>query len=312
MQEQAEAQVASRQQEFARLQNEINANIPTSTRAVPVAYPAFPQSVVDLDPDYGLQQLQGFEAWKAGPLGDNPVLPEAPPGMQVRMRLDTKTGRMRPLIRNGQVQFEPAAIPLPNAPIPAAPPMPAAPRTQAERDAAYRASIQAAQAARARADERAEFLARAAANAANLQASRERLAAREAAAYQQRMSARNAPLQEVMSARNAPLPEVGDVSMNFDFSEPPPREVVLPEEGEVGTFENLGEGSKVQSVAFPVDQWSSASALRWLRSHGFVPQKKGEAKANFLRYRIRAPRFSRYITRAVHSKGRTIHLIIGV
>jgi len=106
---------------------------------------------------------------------------------------------------------------------------------------------------------------------------------------------------------NPPV-ETGDVSMNFG---PGPSEAVLPAEGEVGTFDDLGEGSKVQSVAFPIDQWSSASALRWLRSHGFVPQKKGEAKANYLRYRIRAPRFSRYITRAVHSKGRTIHLIIG-
>ena len=261
-----------------------------------------PTAVNDFDPDYGLRQLQGFEAWRAGPLGENPVIPEAPPGMQVRMRLDTKTGRMRPLIRNGQVQFEPAAILLPNAPIPDAPPMPAAPRTQAERNAAVRASIQAAQAARARAaapvDEAAAFRARAAAHAAGLQEARERQTAQAAASYQQQMAARNAPPQEV-----------GDVSMNF--ADEPPREPVLPAEGEVGTFDDLGEGSKVQSVAFPIDQWSSASALRWLRSHGFVPQKKGESKANFLRYRIRAPRFSRYITRAVHSKGRTIHLIIG-
>jgi hypothetical protein len=111
-----------------------------------------------------------------------------------------------------------------------------------------------------------------------------------------------------MAARNPPA-ETGDVSMNFG---PDPREAVLPAEGEVGTFDDLGEGSKIQSIAFPIGEWSSASALRWLRSHGFVPQKKGEAKANYLRYRIRAPRFSNYITRAVHSKGRKIHLIIGV
>jgi hypothetical protein len=141
-------------------------------------------------------------------------------------------------------------------------------------------------------DERAAFLARAAANAANLQAARERQTAEATAAYQRQMA-----------ERNPRAVQPAEVAV--------PAETVLPAEGEVGSFDDLGEGSNVQSVAFPVDQWSSASALRWLRSHGFVPQKKGEAKANYLRYRIRAPRFSRYITRAVHSKGRTIHLIIG-
>jgi len=147
-------------------------------------------------------------------------------------------------------------------------------------------------------DERAEFQARKAAHEAGLQAARERLRAQEAAVYQQQMA-----------ARNPPAVDTGDVSMNFGQD---PREAVLPAEGEVGSFDDLGEGSKIQSIAFPIGEWSSASALRWLRAHGFVPQKKGEAKANYLRYRIRAPRFSNYITRAVQSKGRKIHLIIGV
>ena len=171
----------------------------------------------------------------------------------------------RPVIRNGVVQFE-AIPPLPPVLLPNATPPPV--------------------------DERAAFLARAAENAANLQAARERQTAEATAAYQRQMAARNPravqPAEVVV-----------------------PAEAVLPEEGEVGSFDDLGEGSKVQSIAFPIGEWSSASALRWLRAHGFVPQKKGEAKANYLRYRIRAPRFSRYITRTVHSKGRMIHLIIG-
>lgn len=185
-------------------------------------------------------------------------------------------------------------------PVPAPPPMPGAPRTQADRDAAFREDIRARRnrpAPPPPVDERAAFQARMAAHEAGLQAARERLAAQGAAAYQQQMAARNR--QE----------ETGDVTMNFG---PDPREVVVPAEGEVGTFDDLGEGSKIQSIAFPIGEWSSASALRWLRAHGFVPQKKGEAKANYLRYRIRAPRFSNYITRAVQSKGRKIHLIIGV
>jgi len=260
-------------------------------------------------PPITLEQLDQSQNWFSGPLGENPVIPNAPPGMRVKMRI-SRTGP-RPVIRSGQVQFEPEPILLPNAPFPPAPPapppMPAPPRTQAERDAAYGESIQAARervrAARNRPSpeelERAAFMARAAQLAADLPASRARAAEREAALYQQRMSARNAP----------PV-EIGDVGMNFG-PDPDQREAVLPAEGEVGTFDDLGEGSKVQSVAFPIGEWSSASALRWLRAHGFVPQKKGEAKANYLRYRIRAPRFSRYVTRTVHSKGRMIHLIIG-
>lgn len=190
------------------------------------------------------------------------------------------------------------AVPDP-VPVPVPPQLPPRPPTQADREAAFREDIRAR---RNRpppppVDERAEFQARKAAHEAGLQAARERLAADAAAAYQQQRAARNPPA------------ETGDVSMNFG---PDPREAVLPAEGEVGTFDDLGEGSKIQSIAFPIGEWSSASALRWLRSHGFVPQKKGEAKANYLRYRIRAPRFSNYFTRALQSKGRKIHLIIGV
>ena len=221
---------------------------------------------LQIAPDLGpltVEQLDSTQAWKTGPLGDTPVIPQAPPGMQVKMRM-ARTGP-RPVIRNGVVQFE-AIPPLPPVLLPNATPPPV--------------------------DERAAFLARAAENAANLQAARERQTAEATAAYQRQMAARNPravqPAEVVV-----------------------PAEAVLPEEGEVGSFDDLGEGSKVQSIAFPIGEWSSASALRWLRAHGFVPQKKGEAKANYLRYRIRAPRFSRYITRTVHSKGRMIHLIIG-
>jgi hypothetical protein len=249
-------------------------------------------------PPITLEQLDQTQNWFAGPLGENPVIPNAPPGMRVKMRM-SRTGP-RPVIRNGQVQFEPEPILLPNAPFPPAPPpMPPPPRTQADRDAAFRESIQAARNRPSPEElERAAFMARAAQLAADLPASRARAAAREAALYQQRMSARNAP----------PV-EVGDVGMNFAAD---PSEPVLPAEGEVGTFDDLGEGSKIQTIAFPVGEWSSASALRWLRAYGFVPQKKGEAKGNYLRYRIRAPRFSHYITRTIHNKGRKIHLIIGV
>ena len=219
-------------------------------------------SRLQIAPDLGpltVEQLDSTQAWKTGPLGDTPVIPQAPPGMQVKMRM-ARTGP-RPVIRDGVVQFE-AIPPLPPVLLPSAPPV----------------------------DERAAFLARAAANAANLQAARDRQTAEAAAAYQQQMAA--------MNPRAVQPAEVVV-----------PAEAVLPEE--VGALDIAGDGSKVQSIAFPIDQWSSASALRWLRAHGFVPQKKGEAKANYLRYRIRAPRFSRYITRTVHSKGRMIHLIIG-
>jgi len=219
-------------------------------------------SRLQIAPDLGpltVEQLDSTQAWKTGPLGDTPVIPQAPPGMQVKMRM-ARTGP-RPVIRDGVVQFE-AIPPLPPVLLPSAPPV----------------------------DERAAFLARAAANAANLQAARDRQTAEAAAAYQQQMAA--------MNPRAVQPAEVVV-----------PAEAVLPEE--VGALDIAGDGSKVQSISFPIDQWSSASALRWLRAHGFVPQKKGEAKANYLRYRIRAPRFSRYITRTVHSKGRMIHLIIG-
>ena len=189
--------------------------------------------------------------------------------------------------------------------VPVPPQLPPRPPTQADREAAFREDIRARRnkppppppAAVRELDEREAFRERMREQEANLQANRERLAARAAAEYQQRMAARNPPA------------ETGDVSMNFA---PDPREVVVPAEGEVGTFDDLGEGSKIQSIAFPIGEWSSASALRWLRAYGFVPQKKGEAKANYLRYRIRAPRFSNYITRTVQNKGRNIHLIIGV
>jgi len=219
-------------------------------------------SRLQIAPDLGpltVEQLDSTQAWKTGPLGDTPVIPQAPPGMQVKMRM-ARTGP-RPVIRDGVVQFE-AIPPLPPVLLPSAPPV----------------------------DERAAFLARAAANAANLQAARDRQTAEAAAAYQQQMAA--------MNPRAVQPAEVVV-----------PAEAVLPEE--VGALDIAGDGSKVQSISFPIDQWSSASALRWLRAHGFVPQKKGEAKANYLRYRIRAPRFSRYVTRTVHSKGRMIHLIIG-
>jgi hypothetical protein len=288
MQEQARAQEQAREQPPTR-KRKAEDDVVKMMKSLKIA-PDFPPIT--------LEQLDQSQNWFAGPLGENPVIPNAPPGMRVKMRM-SRSGP-RPVIRNGQVQFEPEPILLPNAPFPPAPPpMPPPPRTQADRDAAFRESIQAARNRPSPEElERAAFMARAAQLAADLPASRARAAAREAALYQQRMSARNAP----------PV-EVGDVGMNFAAD---PSEPVLPAEGEVGTFDDLGEGSKIQSIAFPIGEWSSASALRWLRAHGFVPQKKGEAKANFLRYRIRAPRFSNYITRAVQSKGRKIHLIIGV
>ena len=289
MQEQARAQEQARQPQPTRKRKADDDLLSNLMKNLKIA-PDFPPITLD--------QLDQSQAWLAGPLGENPVIPQAPPGMRVKMRM-SRSGP-RPVIRNGQVQFEPEPILLPNAPVPIPPPMPAPPRTQAELDAAYREAIRARRnrpAPPPPVDERAEFQARMAAHEAGLQAARERLAAQGAAAYQQQMAARNR--QE----------ETGDVTMNFG---PDPREVVVPAEGEVGTFDDLGEGSKIQSIAFPIGEWSSASALRWLRSHGFVPQKKGEAKANYLRYRIRAPRFSNYITRAVQSKGRKIHLIIGV
>jgi len=143
-------------------------------------------------------------------------------------------------------------------------------------------------------DERAAFQERAAQLNANREASIARLNAQAAADYQARMAQRAGPARP---------------------SSPVPAPAPIEEDDAPGTFadlEALGSGSKVQSVAFPLDQWSSASALRWLRSHGYQPKKRGETTTHFLRYRIREPRFARYTTRIVNSRGREIHLIIGI
>jgi hypothetical protein len=220
---------------------------------------------------------QRIREWQQSSTGLNPEIPEAPPGMRVRM-YNSRMGP-RPVFRNGQVQFEPLPILLPNGPF------------ESVGDATDRMDPGQAPTP---VDERAAFQERAAQLNANRDASIARLNAQAAADYQARMAQRAGPARP---------------------SSPVPAPAPIEEDDAPGTFadlEALGSGSKVQAVAFPLDQWSSASALRWLRAHGYQPKKRGETTTHFLRYRIREPRFARYTTRIINSRGREIHLIIGV
>jgi len=65
---------------------------------------------------------------------------------------------------------------------------------------------------------------------------------------------------------------------------------------------------EIQSVYFMKPFFTESKALRWLDSYGYKPIKPVHVLGDELRYRIKEPKFKRYITRVV-SNG--IHLVLG-
>ena len=75
-------------------------------------------------------------------------------------------------------------------------------------------------------------------------------------------------------------------------------------------------GSSIHSVVFMADDWTAATARRWLKQHDLKPIKHVDKTANTLRYRIRPPYwFESFITKKIEdhekTKPREINLIIG-
>ena len=64
----------------------------------------------------------------------------------------------------------------------------------------------------------------------------------------------------------------------------------------------------VQAILFEIDKWSTLSAKRWLRSHGFKPIKKVHTTDNYHRFRIKEPRDD--YTYAIKDIGKGIKLIL--
>ena len=65
----------------------------------------------------------------------------------------------------------------------------------------------------------------------------------------------------------------------------------------------------LQSVVFNVNKgWDSEKARQWLKQHKYKPLKRVHKVKNTLRYRIKEPKYKRYITRKTN-KG--VNLIFG-
>ena len=65
----------------------------------------------------------------------------------------------------------------------------------------------------------------------------------------------------------------------------------------------------VQAVVFLQEQgWTTTSARKWLKHNGYTPIKRVHIVGKRLRYRIKAPTFKRYVTKALKDG---INLILG-
>jgi len=47
----------------------------------------------------------------------------------------------------------------------------------------------------------------------------------------------------------------------------------------------------IQAVLFGISDWSTNDARKWLKNHNVTPIKNVHKTANFLRYRIKAPKY---------------------
>ncbi len=65
----------------------------------------------------------------------------------------------------------------------------------------------------------------------------------------------------------------------------------------------------LHSVVFLKDKgWNSNKAREWLKKHDYKPIKRVHKTENTLRYRLRPPKFKRYITKKIKNG---INLVIG-
>ena len=48
----------------------------------------------------------------------------------------------------------------------------------------------------------------------------------------------------------------------------------------------------IQSVSFGISDWSTNEARKWLKNHNITPIKNVHTTTNFLRYRIKTPKYS--------------------
>lgn len=48
----------------------------------------------------------------------------------------------------------------------------------------------------------------------------------------------------------------------------------------------------VQSISFPISEWSSSASRQWLRNHNYYPTKPAHFTRNFIRYRLSEPKAS--------------------
>ena len=72
----------------------------------------------------------------------------------------------------------------------------------------------------------------------------------------------------------------------------------------------MSSSSKIQSVLFDRNFYTSKSARAFLKKHKLKPIKRQHKTQNFLRYRIQNPdKFKRFITKSV--KKNTIKFVIG-
>ncbi len=66
---------------------------------------------------------------------------------------------------------------------------------------------------------------------------------------------------------------------------------------------------EIQSVIFPKKKYSATKAKQWLKKKKLKPIKKVDKTINFLRYRIRQPKYKKYITKKIPNG---ISLILGI
>jgi len=72
----------------------------------------------------------------------------------------------------------------------------------------------------------------------------------------------------------------------------------------------MSEKSEVHSIRFSKDHYTTATARKGLKSHGYKPIKRVDITENQYRYRIKDPSlFKRFITK-VEDDGK-IHFVIG-
>lgn len=45
----------------------------------------------------------------------------------------------------------------------------------------------------------------------------------------------------------------------------------------------------VQSIAFPINEWTKPSSKKWLEKHNYRPKKSAHLTPNFIRYRLIEP-----------------------